>query len=39
MFEISTELLLLFHRRRVAYTRPVDTVYTGHTATCPFRRL
>lgn len=33
---MSTKLLFLFHRGSVAYTRPVDTVYTVDTATCPF---
>lgn len=36
LFEMSTKLLFLFHRGSVAYTRPVDTVYTVDTATCPF---
>lgn len=36
LFEMSTKLLFLFHSGSVAYTRPVDTVYTVDTATCPF---
>lgn len=36
LFGMSTMLVFLFGRGRVAYTRPADTVYTVATATCPF---